>query len=106
MPQPKINKVDELIAVATGVEECPIEDSTTLVEELFPCDEGCGRMFTKKALEKHLPICKKVFQTKRNEFNAESKRIIDNEQPKLQRAAKIKDKVSKKETKEIKTNWK
>ncbi len=34
------------------------------------CPEGCGRKFNELALEKHVKICKKVFQTKRKEFNS------------------------------------
>lgn len=33
-------------------------------ERLFECPEGCGRTFKRNALEKHIKICKKVFQKK------------------------------------------
>lgn len=48
-------------------------------EDLYEC-QGCGRKFKRDALEKHKIACKKVFQTKRREFNIEEQRMIDQEQ--------------------------
>lgn len=41
------------------------------------CPEGCGRSFNKKALEKHIPLCKKVFVPKKpvNEPTAPSNKV-------------------------------
>jgi hypothetical protein len=39
-------------------------------EKLYECNEGCGRKFNLKALEKHEPNCKKVFQEKRKAFDS------------------------------------
>ena len=47
------------------------------------CRQGCGRKFNPDSLLKHEKICKKVFQNKRKEFNAQEKRIVEKEQPKL-----------------------
>lgn len=43
-------------------------------QQLLRCD-GCGRTFNPKALEKHRPICRKVFQTKRQTFNTSEQRL-------------------------------
>eukprot|EP00397_Hematodinium_sp_SG-2012_P015822 GEMP01016123.1.p1 GENE.GEMP01016123.1~~GEMP01016123.1.p1 ORF type:complete len:345 (+),score=87.12 GEMP01016123.1:989-2023(+) len=42
--------------------------------ELQPCG-SCGRSFNAKALERHIKICKKVFQQKRNAFDAAERRL-------------------------------
>jgi len=41
-------------------------------------------------LEKHKVACKKVFQTKRTEFNVEEQRVIDGEQKLLAKKGKRK----------------
>lgn len=33
-------------------------------ERLYDCPEGCGRTFKREALEKHIKVCKSVFQKK------------------------------------------
>lgn len=38
-------------------------------EEMVECPEGCGRKFKESALEKHVRVCKKVFQQKRKAFD-------------------------------------
>lgn len=48
-------------------------------EDVYEC-QGCGRKFKRDALEKHKTACKKVFQTKRREFNIEEQRMIDDDQ--------------------------
>lgn len=45
--------------------------------ELFECTEGCGRKFKHEAMEKHVKICKKVFQTKRKKFDETAMRLND-----------------------------
>lgn len=36
-------------------------------ERLYECPEGCGRSFKRDALEKHIKVCKSVFQKKAND---------------------------------------
>jgi hypothetical protein len=36
-------------------------------------------------MQKHVKICKKVFQTKRKEFNSKAHRVIEQEQVKLEK---------------------
>jgi len=38
-------------------------------EEMVECPEGCGRKFKESALERHVRVCKKVFQQKRKAFD-------------------------------------
>lgn len=35
-------------------------------ERLYECPEGCGRSFRRDALEKHIKVCKSVFQKKKD----------------------------------------
>ncbi|KRW98752.1 hypothetical protein PPERSA_03887 [Pseudocohnilembus persalinus] len=61
----QVKDIDNEIAVATGVNEALFEESQQLEEvQLITCPEGCGRQFTEKALEKHVGVCKKLFQKK------------------------------------------
>lgn len=39
-----------------------IEAQDAEFEKLYECPEGCGRSFRRQALEKHVKICKQVFQ--------------------------------------------
>ncbi|XP_036105328.1 zinc finger C2HC domain-containing protein 1B isoform X2 [Molossus molossus] len=43
-------------------------------QELFPC-EVCGRRFAADVLERHGPICKKLFNKKRKPFNSLKQRL-------------------------------
>ncbi|XP_021030802.1 zinc finger C2HC domain-containing protein 1B isoform X2 [Mus caroli] len=43
-------------------------------QKLFPC-EVCGRCFATDVLERHGPICKKVFNKKRKPFNSLKQRL-------------------------------
>ena len=45
-------------------------------EDLEICPEGCGRSFVGHALERHIKVCKAVFQAKRKEFNSKNHRIV------------------------------
>ncbi|KAL4427026.1 hypothetical protein ABPG74_000981 [Tetrahymena malaccensis] len=45
-------------------------------EGLTVCPEGCGRTFNEFALEKHVKVCKKVFQDKRKAFDITQKRQV------------------------------
>ncbi|KAL4466340.1 hypothetical protein ABPG72_020189 [Tetrahymena utriculariae] len=47
-----------------------------LEEGLIVCPEGCGRTFNEFALEKHVKVCKKVFQDKRKAFDITQKRQV------------------------------
>lgn len=38
-------------------------------ERVFECPEGCGRTFKRAALEKHVKVCKKVFQAKNDDVS-------------------------------------
>lgn len=62
------------------------EDDGTRVE----CPEGCGRKFNEEALEKHVKICKKVFQTKRKEFDSAAMRQPEDENGYVQKPSKNK----------------
>ena len=62
---------------------------------LIPCG-GCGRSFNAQALEKHARICKKVFGTKRKEFNMKANRMVDTEQKQLMREGARREKQMKK----------
>ena len=57
-----------------------IEDNVE--EKLYECTEGCGRKFNAKALEKHAKICKKVFQSKPQKVETETKKKPDNKKEK------------------------
>lgn len=47
---------------------------------LKQCPEGCGRTFKEEALEKHMKICKKVFQSKRKKFDITKQRLEPEQQ--------------------------
>merc|ERR1711933_445242 len=55
-------------------EEFPAEDANA--GPLVPCQE-CGRKFKAESLEKHLRVCKKVFQQKRKQFDSAANRLGD-----------------------------
>ncbi|KAM3133798.1 Zinc finger C2HC domain-containing protein 1A [Paramecium bursaria] len=91
-------------------DEVPIKKSGPVVpqvqnEALYECSQGCRRSFNQKALAKHEPICVKVFQKKRKEFNVQKQRIISNEQVKyIKQQPQIEKKYQKAEQK--KHQWK
>ncbi|CAD8142589.1 unnamed protein product [Paramecium octaurelia] len=104
------NPIENKLAIANQdrvlqqLEEAePIEDL-----ELILCPEGCGRQFKQDALEKHVKVCKQVFQQKRQEFNSKQARVVTNDQQKLQRQGQIKEKqLQKKQGKApLDPNWK
>lgn len=75
--------------------------------ELVECGEGCGRKFNPDSIDKHEAICKKVFQKKRKEFNAQDQRIVAREQPKLMKKGEIVEKkIEEKKAKEKIPKWK
>ena len=69
------NPIDELPAVAkknpTNALPPPEPDEDA---DLIECPEGCGRRFKEDVLDKHVKVCKKVFQSKRKEFNSKAHR--------------------------------
>ena len=60
----------------------PFEDEIQSfpTDDFEECPEGCGRKFNAQALEKHVKVCKKVFQNKREAFDMGQKRIVSEEQ--------------------------
>ena len=76
---------------AIKMEEVIVQD-----EDLIECPEGCGRKFRIDALEKHKNACKKVFQTKRKEFDTKKHRTLTQEQILLEKKQTRKDKINKK----------
>ena len=66
------------------------------------------RKFRQEALEKHVAACKKVFQTKRKEFDTKKHRVLNNEQVSLAKKQERKEKVQKNlKTKNVKGKaWK
>ncbi|EAS07289.2 zinc finger, C2H2 type protein (macronuclear) [Tetrahymena thermophila SB210] len=54
-------------------------------EGLTVCPEGCGRTFNEFALEKHVKVCKKVFQDKRKAFDITQKRQVAPQNEQIQK---------------------
>ncbi|KAB0393586.1 hypothetical protein E2I00_007726, partial [Balaenoptera physalus] len=52
-------------------------------QELFPC-EVCGRRFAADVLERHGPICRKLFNKKRKAFNSLKQRLQGTDIPTVQ----------------------
>ena len=73
-------------------------------EDVFECPEGCGRSFKQDALEKHIKICKKVFQTKRKKFDETAMRLEGIADPNL--IKQVKKKVAMGPAKETKPSSK
>ncbi|CAD8193454.1 unnamed protein product [Paramecium octaurelia] len=92
-----LNPIDELPAVAkknqTNSIPPPEDDDDGYLQE---CPEGCGRRFKENALDKHIKVCKKVFQSKRKEFNSKAHRQVNQEQAKLEKQGLVKDKIIEK----------
>lgn len=66
-----------LAATPVGNRPAPGEGPPEDVE-LATCSD-CGRRFRKEALGKHSSVCKKVFGTKRKEFNSTAARVVGTE---------------------------
>ncbi|CAD8095230.1 unnamed protein product [Paramecium sonneborni] len=62
-------------------------------EDLVECPEGCGRKFKRSALQKHIKICKKVFQEKRKAFDTKEHRIINQDHAKLLQKQEIEEQI-------------
>ncbi|XP_058163572.1 zinc finger C2HC domain-containing protein 1B [Dasypus novemcinctus] len=54
-------------------------------QELFPC-EVCGRRFAADVLERHGPICRRLFNKKRKPFNSSKQRAQGTDLPSLRAA--------------------
>ena len=70
-----------------------LESKTTdqQIEPTCPCPD-CGRTFNCSVIDKHVKICKKVFQEKRKAFDSKASRVSDPEQAMLMKKGEIKEK--------------
>ncbi|XP_028910830.1 zinc finger C2HC domain-containing protein 1B [Ornithorhynchus anatinus] len=66
-------------------------------QALLPC-EVCGRSFAPDVLERHVPICKKLFNKKRQPFNSLKQRLQGTDIPTLKKAPQSKNHPVKKST--------
>lgn len=91
-PEPEYKPRGQQRAPANAYEEKNIKElnreNRVQIQEYDPsefveCGEGCGRKFNPESISKHEAICRKVFQHKRKEFNAQNQRLVANEQKKL-----------------------
>ncbi|XP_061063177.1 zinc finger C2HC domain-containing protein 1B [Eubalaena glacialis] len=67
-------------------------------QELFPC-EVCGRRFAADVLERHGPICRKLFNKKRKAFNSLKQRLQGTDIPTVWKAPQSKPQPMRK------SNW-
>ncbi|XP_024852619.1 zinc finger C2HC domain-containing protein 1B isoform X2 [Bos indicus] len=67
-------------------------------QELFPC-EVCGRRFAADVLERHGPICRKLFNKKRKPFNSLKQRLRGTDIPTVGKAPQSKPQPVRK------SNW-
>ncbi|CAH7317266.1 Zc2hc1b [Phodopus roborovskii] len=67
-------------------------------KKLFPC-EVCGRCFAADVLERHEPICKKLFNKKRKPFNSLKQRLQGTDIPTVSKPPQTKAQPMKK------SNW-
>uniref|UniRef100_A0A8C6RKN2 Zinc finger, C2HC-type containing 1B n=2 Tax=Nannospalax galili TaxID=1026970 RepID=A0A8C6RKN2_NANGA len=58
-------------------------------EKLFPC-EVCGRCFAADVLERHGPICRKLFNKRRKTFSSLKQRLQGTDIPSLSKALQLK----------------
>ncbi|KAM6185241.1 LOW QUALITY PROTEIN: zinc finger C2HC domain-containing protein 1B [Rhynchocyon petersi] len=75
-----------------------LESSTDGGQELFPC-EVCGRRFAADVLERHGPICRKLFNKKRKPFNSLKQRLQGTDIPTVKKVPQSKLQPVKK------SNW-
>lgn len=84
-----------------------LEAQNAELERIFECPEGCGRSFRKKALSKHTKICKKIFQTRRQEFKSDKTRMVNKEQKLMAKRGARKMELNKNlKGSKKKKNWK
>ena len=79
-----------------SIKEVNRENQVDIVEydpsQLKKCRMGCGRKINPDSISKHEANCKKVFQQKRKEFNAQDHRLVDGNQKKLMKKGEIVEK--------------
>jgi zinc-finger of a C2HC-type len=62
--------VDKQVVGAKNIKKninMELEANDAEFEKLYECPEGCGRSFKRNALEKHMKVCRTVFQNKKKE---------------------------------------
>lgn len=94
-----------------GIKEVNRENQVDIVEydpsEFRECRMGCGRKFNPESISKHEKNCKKVFQKKRKQFNAQQHRIVDQEQQKMmKKGERIQKKIESNKRNEKVPKWK
>lgn len=71
--QKSVNPLEE-IPLSKLKGNAQISDEPLDEGELIECPEGCGRSFREDVLQKHVKVCKKVFQSKRKQFDSAAAR--------------------------------
>ena len=72
----------------------------------YPCPD-CGRRFVQAVYDRHIKICKKVFQSKRKAFDIKQKRFNGEEQAQLAKSGEYREKMElKKKKKKNEPKWK
>ena len=102
-------KHEELVVGVSDMnDQIKMEEVIVQGEDQIECPEGCGRKFREDALEKHAAICKKVFQSKRKEYDTKKHRVTTKEQQMLAKKAERQEKVQKnlKNKKPMSKAWK
>jgi len=81
---------------APGMDEFPDGDAED-AGPLVPCPD-CGRSFAADRLERHMKICKKVFQQKRKKFDSAANRLgeLENAKQLVANAHKLEKEKEKK----------
>ena len=75
-------------------------------EPTYPCPD-CGRRFVQAVYNRHIKICKKVFQSKRKAFDTKKQRFRDEEQARLAKSGEYREKIElKKKKKKNEPKWK
>ena len=85
---------EKVVGVSDMNDNIKFEEVIVENEEMIECPEGCGRSFRQDALDKHVIACKKIFQTKRKEFETNKKRAVNAEQIAQQKKAERKEKMA------------
>ena len=108
MNRGKLNNDDVIVGqrdVAKNMQiELEAEDAE--FEQLHECPI-CGRSFKRSVLQKHIKVCKVVFQSKRKEFETKEQRLLTKEQKLLAQKGERKMKLDKNlKKKGAKKKWK
>jgi hypothetical protein len=75
---PRMNEVEAKVVGVKNTKNninMELEAQDAEFERLYECPEGCGRTFKREALEKHIKVCKSVFQKKAEAKNRGSSMI-------------------------------